>query len=70
MAIVTHPAPSRKVTDKPAEQQAAARYSFNERITWKTPLRGLIPHTEKDAADHLAVGGLRDAADSVGRLNN
>ena len=33
-----------------------ARFSFAEQITWRTPLRGMIPPTEKEAADKLAVG--------------
>ena len=33
------------------------------------PLRGILTPTDKEAADALAIGGLRDAADSVGRLH-
>ena len=45
-----------------------ARFSFREQITWLEPLRGTIPLTDKEAADNLAIGGLRHTAESVGRF--
>lgn len=46
-----------------------ARLRFSERITWLEPLRGAIQPTDKETADAHAIGGLRNAADSVGRLH-
>ena len=45
------------------------RYSFSERIVWTEPLRGRIDPTDKEKQDALAIGGLRNAADSVSRLH-
>ena len=45
------------------------RYSSSEKITWREPMRGTIPLTDKEIADQQAIGGLRNAADSVGRLH-
>ena len=46
-----------------------ARFSFKEQISWLEPLRGTIQPTDKEAADNLAIGGLRNTAASVGRLH-
>ena len=42
---------------------------FKEKIHWTEPLRGHHHCTEKELEDNLAIGGLRDAANSVGRLH-
>ena len=44
-------------------------HGFAERIVWRDPLRGALTPTEKEAADELAIGGLRDTAAAVGRLS-
>ena len=46
-----------------------ARLRFSERITWLEPLRGSVQPTDKEAADAHAIGGLRNAAESVSRLH-
>jgi len=43
-------------------------HGFAEKIVWRDPLRGVIQPTEKEAADEIAIGGLRDTAASVSRL--
>ena len=55
--------------DTPAAQLKAARFNMKENISWKNRLCGFVPPTEKEEADRLAIGGLRDAAASVGRLS-
>lgn len=45
------------------------RFSFSEQIIWTEPLCGAIPLTEKEIADNIAIGGLRNTAESVGRLH-
>ena len=45
------------------------RYSFSEKVTFTQPLRGTIPLTDKEIADRMAIGGLRNAPDSVSRLH-
>ena len=47
----------------------AASFGFKEKISWKNQLCGFVPPTEKDQADRMAIGGLRDAATSVGKLS-
>ena len=44
------------------------RCSFSEKVTFTQPLRGTIPLTDKEIADKMAIGGLRNAPDSVSRL--
>ena len=46
------------------------RYShgFSEKVVWLDPLRGRWEPTDKEAADALAIGGLRDAAASLDKL--
>ena len=70
MAIYTTPPVqlSAPKTDN-SETLKRCRFSFAERITWSEPLRGTIPLTDKEIADNLAIGGLRNAADSVDRLH-
>ena len=48
----------------------AARFTFSEDITWRNRLSGHVTPTEKGEADRLSIGGLRDAAASVGRLSS
>ena len=45
------------------------RFRFTEQIIWTEPLRGTTPLTEKEIANNLAIGGLRNTADSVSRLH-
>ena len=45
------------------------RFSFSEQITFTEPLRGDLQLTQKEIADSLAIGGLRNTAASVGRLH-
>ena len=51
------------------QTQKRIRYGFAEQVTFTEPLRGTIPLTEKEVADSLAIGGLRNTAASVGRLH-
>lgn len=44
------------------------RFSLSEQIISTETLRGIIPLTERDEADNLAIAGLRNTADRVGRL--
>ena len=46
-----------------------ARLRFPEKIIWPEPHRGATQPTEKEAADSITIGGLRNAADSVSRLH-
>ena len=46
-----------------------ARFSFSEKLKWTEPLRGIEGSTDKEIQDKLAIGGLRDAAQSVARLH-
>ena len=41
---------------------------FVEKIEWRDPLRGPIDLTDKEKADALAIGGMRDAAASLEKL--
>ena len=43
-------------------------HGFSEKIVWLDPLRGRLQPTDKEAADALAIGGLRDAAASLEKL--
>ena len=52
-----------------ANRLKAARFGLSEKISWKNRLCGYVPPTEKEEADRLAIGGLRDVAASVGRLS-
>ena len=51
------------------ENLKRCRFSFAERITWSEPLRGNIPLTDKEIVDNLAIGGWRNAVESVARLH-
>ena len=55
--------------DKNDDRLAKAQFSLIEKISWRNQLRGIVSPIEKEAADRLAIGGLRDAAESVGRLH-
>ena len=44
------------------------RFSFSEKIIWTEPLRGTTPLTEREEEDAIAIAGLRNAPDSIGRL--
>ena len=59
-----------KVTVDAPQALTRFRYShgFAEKIVWRDPLRGALVPTDKEAADELAIGGLRDTAASVARL--
>ncbi len=46
-----------------------APQNFSERITWRQRLRGTVDNVDKSLADALAIGGLRNAVESVGRLH-
>ena len=48
---------------------ARARYSFSEKIRWQDPMGGQDKPTDRETADALAIGGLRNAAGSVSRLH-
>jgi hypothetical protein len=56
--------PSPVILDK-----APAHRTFTEAIAWRQRLRGIVEPDAKEMADMLAIGGLRNAADSVGRLH-
>lgn len=58
--------PAAPLTTTAAE---AASFGFKEEISWKNQLCGFVPPTEKEQADKMAIGGLRDAATSVGKLS-
>jgi len=60
------PRPAAAFTTTAAE---AASFGFKEEISWKNQLCGFVPPTEKEQADKMAIGGLRDAATSVGKLS-
>lgn len=55
-------------TPKDPPPPPVARYSYSEKVQWMTPLRGPVAPTAKEEADALAIGGLRNTADSVSRL--
>ena len=55
--------------DRNDEQLAKARFSFTEKTSWRNPLRSVVSPTETEAAGRLAIGGLRDAAESVGQAS-
>ena len=42
---------------------------FYERVQWQQQLRGITGPTEKEIADDLAIGGLRNTAETVSRLS-
>ena len=45
-----------------------ARFSFQEKITWREPLRGgQAQPIEQEAADKLSIGGLRSSVGSASR---
>ena len=46
-----------------------ARFSFSETLSWLEPRSGSIPLTDKEIADDLAIGGLRNAPAAVARLH-
>ena len=54
---------------EPAEPVKKARFSFTEKIQWRDPLRGVVGPTDMELADERAIGGLRNTAESVGRLS-
>jgi hypothetical protein len=43
--------------------------NFSEQIEWRQRLRGTVEIDEKAAADHRAIGGMRNAAEAVGKLH-
>ena len=45
------------------------KFKFAERVQWSQRVRGAVAMTEKEEADRRAIGGLRDASDSVSRLH-
>ena len=53
----------------PYEAGTQAQRIFRERMRWRNPLRGNIQATYKEEADALAIGGLRNIAESVGGLS-
>ena len=60
------------LTTAPSDGDAQAklkrcRFSLSEQIIWTEPLRGIIPLTEMEAADKLAIGGLSNTAERVER---
>ena len=61
---VTAPMP-----EQPDECMTQARFKFAERVQWSQRVRGAVAMTEKEEADRRAIGGLRDAADSVNRMH-
>ena len=46
-----------------------ASFKFEEWVQWSQRVRGAVAMTEKEEADRRAIGGLRDASDSVGRMH-
>jgi hypothetical protein len=46
-----------------------ARRDFSDTITWRHRLRGSVEPDEKEKADKLSIGGLRNTAESVGKLH-
>lgn len=57
------------IDDDTQAKMKRCRYIFSEQILWAEPLRGNMPLTEKEIADNLAIGGLLNTAESVGRLH-
>ena len=57
------------IDDDTQAKMKRCRFSFTEQIVWAELLRGAIPLTGKEIADNLAIGGLRNTAESVGRLH-
>ena len=57
------------IDDDTQAKMKRCRFSFSEQILWTEPLRGTIPLTAKEIADNLAIGGLRNTAESVGRIH-
>ena len=55
-------------TPKDPPPREVARYSFSEKVQWMNPLRGTVGPTEQERVDAMAIGGLRNTADSVCRL--
>ena len=53
----------------PEEPAARAQAVFKESVYWRDPLRGAIQPTEKEQADAMAIGGLRNTSESIGRLS-
>ena len=56
---------------RPAPEQPAARAqaSFKESVHWRDPLRGAVEPTDKDKADAIAIDGLRNTSESLGKLS-
>ena len=52
----------------PEQPAARAQAVFTESVQWRDPLRGAIQPTDKEQADAVAIGGLRDTAESLSRL--
>ena len=55
--------------DQSDEHMTQARFKFVERVQLSQRVRGAVAITEKEEADRRAIGGLRDAADSVSRMH-
>lgn len=55
-------------TNDPTAPQAIARFSFSEAIRWQNPTGGQTEKTAKQIADSLAIGGLRNTAWSVNKM--
>ena len=53
----------------PDDSAVKAHAIFKEKLHWRDPLKGLLEPTAKDKADEAAIGGLRNTAESVGRLS-
>lgn len=49
--------------------ETIARFSFSEAISWQNPFRGVSVPTDKEKADALAIGGMRNTAESYGKLH-
>ena len=49
--------------------ETVARFSFSEQIAWQNPLAGPLEPTEREKADKMAIGGMRNTSESVGKLS-
>ena len=54
-------------TAEPPQKQV--RVNHAEAVNWTRRLRGNVLPTDKQAADDLAIGGMKDTAASVARLS-
>lgn len=72
-ASVPWPDANPKNADVPfeaADPQAVAKFAFSESIRWRNPTGGQADRTDKQVADAMAIGGLRNTAESVNKMHH